>query len=305
MSEHLTHIAVYEDCARIVLNTDKFCEAFRTCLKNQYDSGMLTCGARDGDWWAVPILEKYRNKWKNGEQGEEIQQMIAGAIGWLTHRASDLQMKPLFEQYEKKYSVSSSSEMQVYHDAVTIREVYDEGKLSTESPYEKISPATLEQGMASEPASKTVNAGQIEKLLTYMWQREFVEIHKFSSHTENAEAWIEGLYENYQPIDEDFRMYIEAFQNPDPVKMKKYIHDFNHYDPEDEIIQFVRGIQRNQPVDHINFESAIVRAATQSQYAQALHKCFNFILSAGEFFEYKLEKDQLYDNLDIKKKDRY
>jgi hypothetical protein len=223
---------------------------------------MVTSGTRDGDLWAVPILEEYRDGWESGNQSEEVQQQIAGAIGWLTHRAADLQMKPLFAEYEEKYSVSSSAEMQVYDDAVTIREIYDEGKLSTQSPYEKISPATLEQGMVSEPASKSVNAGQIEKLLTYMWQREFVELHKFSSHTENAEAWIEGLYENYQPIDENFRMYIEAFQNPDPEKMKKYIYDFNQYDPEDEIIQFVRGIQRKQPVDHINIDSAIARAAT-------------------------------------------
>jgi len=42
MSEHLTHIAVYEDCARLILNSGKFCEAFRTCVSDQYDSGLTT-----------------------------------------------------------------------------------------------------------------------------------------------------------------------------------------------------------------------------------------------------------------------
>ncbi len=102
MSEHITHIAVYEDCARIILNTDRFCKAFRTCVRNQYDSGIITSGSRGNHLWAVPIFEKYRDGWKQDEQDVKIQQQIAGAIGWLTHRASDLQMKPLWRGMVEK-----------------------------------------------------------------------------------------------------------------------------------------------------------------------------------------------------------
>lgn len=120
MSEHITHIAVYEDCSRMILNSKRFCEAFRTCIKNQYDSGIFASGSRGNHLWAVPILEKYRDGWKNGERGEDVQQQIAGAIGWLTHRASDLQMKPLWRGMKEKDPNFNDSEMQIYHDAVTL-----------------------------------------------------------------------------------------------------------------------------------------------------------------------------------------
>ena len=41
MSDHFTHIAVYEDVARIALVAPEICDAFKTCIRNQYDSGLL------------------------------------------------------------------------------------------------------------------------------------------------------------------------------------------------------------------------------------------------------------------------
>jgi hypothetical protein len=305
MSEHITHIAVYEDCARIVLNTDKFCEAFRTCIKNEYDSGMLASGATDGGRWAVPILDKYKNGWNDGEQSTEIQQQIAGALGWLTHRASDLQMKPLFEKIEENESGFSSSEMQLYHDAFAMREIYQGGKLSTESSYEIFAQSTLEEEMVSHSASNCIDTNQSETLLAYMWRQEFIELHTFTQENRDIETWVDKFIEYRQSFSEDLREYIEAFQNPDPQKMERYIYGFNHYNTEDEIIQFVRSIQRNQPYEHIDIDLAVEKAEDQSQYAQALRKGYIFIASANDFFTGKMEKDQLYDILDLKEKYRH
>ena len=305
MSEHITHIAVYEDCSRMILNSKRFCEAFRTCIKNQYDSGMITSGSRGNHLWAVPIFEKYREGWDQGKQDKEIQEQIAGAIGWLTHRASDLQMKPLWRAMVKKDPSFNDSEMQIYHDAVTVKEVYEGGKRSTESPYELITPSTLEKGMVSHSASDSVNVSQVETLLAYMWQREFVELHQFNADKEDADAYVDNFIDNHQPFTEDLRIYFEAFQKPDPQKMEEYIYSFNHYDPEDEIIQYVRGLQRNLPYEHIDLEMAVKKAENQSQYAQALRKGYVFLTSANDFFTGILEKDKLYDVLDIGENDRY
>ena len=299
MSEHLTHIAVYEDCASMVMNSSRFTEAFRTCLKNQYDSGMFASGTRGNHLWAIPILEKYRDNWKKEETNEKIQQQIAAAIGWITHRASDLQMKPLWREMKAKDPGFNDYEMQIYHDAVTFREVYMGGKLSTKSPYEKIAPATLETGMASLPASNYLNVNILEPLLTFMWQREFAELHQYVADKDDPDIWIDKFINNHQPLTEDLRIYIEAFQHPDPEKMERYIYSFNQYNPEDEIIQYVRGIQRNTPVNHINLENAVKKAEKQSQYAQALWKGYTFLSAASDFFDNILEKDKLLITLDI------
>ena len=86
MSEHITHIAVYEDLARIALSIPEICDAFKTYIQNQYDSGLLGGASRGNSDYAVPILEKYKDDWDSAKSAREVQIKIAYAIGWLDDR---------------------------------------------------------------------------------------------------------------------------------------------------------------------------------------------------------------------------
>ena len=44
MSEHITHIAVYDDTVRLIRYTEKFTTAFTESLIKEYDSGFFTSG---------------------------------------------------------------------------------------------------------------------------------------------------------------------------------------------------------------------------------------------------------------------
>ncbi len=299
MSEHLTHIAVYEDCARLILNTDKFCEAFRTCVRNQYDSGLTTSGTRGNHLYAVPILDTYKDRWEQVTADAKAQQQMAGAIGWITHRAADLQMKPTWRTKVAENADFPESEMQIYHDSVTFREVYGGGARSTGSPYEQLSPHTLEKGMASHPASRLLNINQVEELITYLYQKEFVELHTFHDSRDNIHQWLNDFVEYHQEYTEDLRIYIEAFQHPDPEKMESYVYSINYYNPEDPLLQWVRGIQTESDVSHIDLEKALEEAATQSHYARAIRKGFLFTHAASEYFSGRLEKTMMYDTLEL------
>ena len=299
MSEHITHIAVYEDSARLVLNTDRFCKAFRACLKNHYDSGMLACGTRGNHHFAVPILESYKDRWEEVREDGDSCAQIAGALGWLTHRAADLQMKPTWRAKTKEDPSFPDTEMQIYHDSVTFREVYSGGAVSTKSPYELITPHTLEKGMDSHDAASFMDVQKVEELVTFLYQKDFVELHQFHKKQTDVGKWMDDFVEYHQEFTEDLRPYIEAFTNPDPEKMETYVHGINYYDPEDSLITWVRNVQHGRDVSGIDLDQALEQAANQSHYAQAVRKGYIFLSAASEFFMNQIEKEELYDTLGI------
>ena len=123
--------------------------------------------------------EKYKNRKADSFKKDETEQ-IAGAIGWITHRASDLQMKPIFRILEdKNHPVFHDNECQMYHDAIVFKEVYQGGTVSTKSQYEKLSPATLAHGMKGNPASAYVNVPLTENVFTHYFMSEFAKQQHF------------------------------------------------------------------------------------------------------------------------------
>lgn len=299
MSEHLTHIAVYEDCARIILNTDKFSQAFKACIRDHYDSGLFTSGTRGNHLFAIPILEKYKDRWEEVSTDPEACQQIAGSIGWITHRAADHQMKPTWRAKEAEDPDFPDTEMQVYHDSVTFREVYSGGSVSTESPLEQLNPHTLEKGLRSLKAAEELDEQKLEELITILYQKQFVELHTFHKTQADINQWMEEFIEYHQEFTEDLRMYIEAYQNPDPGKMEIYIHGINFYEPDDPIIQWVRRVQRRQDPSSINLDEALVADESISHYAKALQRGFRYLSAADGYFQNRISKDECYDVLEI------
>jgi hypothetical protein len=266
-------------------------------VKKQYDSGLMTSGTRGNHIFAVPILEKYKDQWDQVKDDQEAQMQLSGSIGWISHRAADRQMKPTWRTKVAEDPDFPDTEMQIYHDSVTFREVYAGGSVSTLSPLEFVTPHTLEKGMASHPAGGMLNTTKVEELFTYLWQKEFVELHSFHKNGPDVGKWVDHFVEYHQEFTEDLRIYIEAFNNPDPAKMESYVDGINYYNASDPVIQWVRGIQLGKDVSDIDLDQALEKAAGQSQYAQALLKGYNYLMDASEYFMNRLEKDILYDTM--------
>ncbi len=204
MSEHITHVAVYEDTARLIKHTNgQFTKAFHDLLQAAYDSGLFCSGARGNHLYAVPILEKIRELHKQGKFGGLQKEQVAGAIGWLTHRAADLQMKPLFRQLEEEnHPLLPDNECQMYHDALSYKEVYKGGRLNTLSPHEYIDETLLSRDMEANPASQHVPLRFMEGLFTHCFlagmlgQARFVEdVDDINDYTEKIINQSQDLYE--------------------------------------------------------------------------------------------------------------
>ncbi len=299
MSEHFTHIAVYEDCARLILHYPKFTEAFKSSLTNYYDAGLMGSTTRGVHLFAVPILEKWRNRWKSESLRQEAEMKIAYALGWLLHRASDEQMKPLLRAVRaENHPIFNDFENSVYHDAMSFRMVYGGGSVPSASTNEYFTGAVFDYNLRSHPAAGAVAVERVEPLLNWMWQRELLENNLFIEQEQDFDQWLEKVFKVHPKFSEDFRAYEAAFQDPDPVKVKKYYDEVNWYNPGDELLQLVRSLQRGESPT-IDLATALERARTQSQYAQAIAKGYDYVRAASDFFDGKVEKDLVYKVTDM------
>ncbi len=308
MSEHITHVAVYEDSVRL-MHADKeiFPEIFVKSVKNSYDSGLFCSGSRGNHLYAIPIIEKYKKVKIDSLKKEDMEQ-IAGAIGWLTHRASDLQMKPIFQIIEDmKHPVFDDNECQMFHDAVVFKEVYKGGTLSSESPFQQYSPGTLAHRMKGNAAAEYMNVPVTENVFTHYFMSEFARQQHFINDIDNIDTYCDLLIDNSQDLYEDLRIYIDAFQSPEYHKLVEYIHNYNVYDEEDALIRIVRDIQLNKRYpSKSKLDEALATADQQSQYAQALRKSHDFLLGAGDFYNDKISKSEVYDIVEnFNEKHRY
>ena len=248
MSEHITHIAVYEDTVRIIKNnSSRFTPAITEALNGAYDSGMVCCGARGNHVYAVPIIEKNRELYGNSEYGRKEMEQVAGAIGWLLHRASDLEMKPMFQKVDQLASpVLGEEECEMYHDAVSFKNVYKGGKRNTESPYEYVDESLLAHQMETNKASKHMGMDYFEYLIAHNLVVQWVELCVFAQEMDDVNVFAEKLVDYSQDLYEDLRVYIRAFNNPEPYKIQGYINNFNIYNENDALIRYVRHVQENE-----------------------------------------------------------
>ena len=299
MSEHLTHIAIYDDTYRLVLHSKDFHEAFKTSLRNHPDVGLLCSASRGNHLFAIPFLEEVRDQWKSRKPGDDVEEKIAAAIGWLSHRAIDLQVKPMYLKIDKiEEARYSETENEIYHDAVTFDKVYQRGKASSVSPNVYLSEAILTEHMHGHPAFSLMHVAQLEPMMCGMVQQNLLSLNQFNATAQSPDEWLDKLPDHYQKLGENLHTYTEAFQRPDPVKMEKYIHSINYYNEEDELIRLARDLQHGRK-SSISLDDALSKADNQSHYAQGLRRSIQFIMSANAFFEKKIDKDTAYDQVEI------
>ncbi|NMM47555.1 hypothetical protein [Marinigracilibium pacificum] len=296
MSEHITHIAVFEDTTRFI-NQMNVSKDFQLAVKKAPDAGLISSGARGNHLFAIPIIEEAKSRKDN--LSEDDFKKLAAAIGWLSHRAIDLQVKPNYlKSAEIKNPHFSTYEHQIYCDAVTFDEVYDSGSRPSISSNVAFSKATLEKDMQSHPGTKLLYQPLLEEILCRQTQHEMLAIRAFNRTSASIDDWLDDFPENYQKLSENLEVYIEAYQNPDPEKTKRYIKDWNFYNEKDELIQFVRDIQLSGKTK-IDLDKAVKLAEEQSHYAQGLSRSYRFISAANEFYNDKIDKNEVYDRVEI------
>lgn len=302
MSEHITHIAVFEDSCTMIEVSPRFNQAFQIAVNRFPDSGLLGSATRGNHLYALPILD--RVKGKRGHHTDDDLKQIAFSLGWITHRAADLIQKPIVQITADRENETGlkESDHEIYMDAVTFKYAYRGGDRRSVSPMVRISPAILEPAMKSHPGARFIDVEMLEYNMTGLFHGDLLELHQFADGEKgdvDLDIWLDKLIAKRQRLYEDLRSYMEAFQNPDPVKMSAFITEQNYYNPADEILKLVRAIQNGRSSSAVELESAIESAKYQSQYAQMLAKSYNFLVVLNDFFLNKLAASEAYDALEI------
>ncbi|WP_114750136.1 hypothetical protein [Pleomorphovibrio marinus] len=295
MSEHLTHIAVYDDMYRIIQYSDEIHEAFKISLQNEPDAGLMASGARGNHIHAVPFIEQAIQSWPIRKEGDGTEARVAAAIGWLAHRAIDIEVKSRQLDEDTIYRPRfSKDEQDIYQDAVTFAKVYQGGKNKSVSPRVYLSEATLSPHMDKHPAAHLLHVNYVESLAVSMVQQNLMAYHSFHENSSSLEDWLDEFPNHYQKLSENLETYIEAYQNLDPKKRKAYIEDLNFYNEKDDIIRLARDLQNHGKTD-ISLIEAVEKSDQQSSYALGLGNSFRNIKAASDFFSGKLDKDSVYD----------
>jgi hypothetical protein len=299
MSEHITHIAVYDDAARLIGYSERFSEAFKESIKKQYDCGWITSGSNGNHLWALPLLEECRKKWKAGLRDKETLQKIAAAIGWITHRAADLIQKPLEAILEAEGNLEfNGQELSAYFDTIAFREIFKSGTYSP-NYLQPISGATLEHGMASHPAASALDVTSLENSFSHFLLGELLNNQEFAAEEKDLDKWFDQFMGTKQKFSEDLDMYINGFKSPESGKTKKYIINFKYFDPNDSLIRLVQSIKNGKPDVSIKPDVAVAAAANQSQYSRMVANAYTMLLFANDFFAEKISKSELYEVLNM------
>lgn len=303
MSEHITHVAIFEDCNRLLqISKNDFPEPFSYCLNQQYDSGILCSGTRGNHTYAVPIVEKFKGTKKNDLSEEGLQQ-LAGALGWVSHRAADSTLNPLADQIDGlKNPMFNGQDLKLYYEVITMKKVYASGEKTTGSPFEFYSPATLSENMHANPAAKLVNIQPFETLYTNYFLREFLSLMSFTqvSAPENLDTYLDDLTQHAQYFQENLSLYTEAYERPDPLKLQEFDYHLNFYNENDKMIQLVRMLQNGTKCSEKELESALLTTESNCKYAQALKLNYEFWLYLGDFYDGKIERTTLEEKLGLK-----
>ncbi len=298
MSEHITHIAVYEDLMRIILNHDEICDAFKFCIQNQYDSGLLGSGSRGNHIYALPILDTFKDQWESVQNDESAQIKVAYAIGWLTHRAADRRLKLVFAEAENDPNPAFSNNMcRIYHDAMSFKMVYEGGQKPCLSEFHELSPATFDYDMQCHAASAMLDISKAEPLFNRMWQADMISKHIFMNDQNDFNAWLDKFVDVFPELTEDFREYEKAYNDPDPVQTNRYYDEDNYYDASDELIQYVRAYQ-NGVNSEIDFTAAVEKAKNQSLYSQSLRQGWFYLKAASDYFTNAITKNKFQQVID-------
>lgn len=305
MSEHIAHVAVFEDACRLGIHSGRLNEPIRTVLAKHWDFARFGSTSRSGDRHTIAILKYCRERWPDRKDGDLLEEKLAFLIGWRCHQAADRRFKPVYRVLDPEYYAArgnadseagaAPNDVRVLHDVVVYREVYGSGQ------WAPFPPGLLDDRLNSLPAAKALDFEASFQALGGVWQRTLQTLHPrtFEGGFVSASRVAPRRYQRYYV---DVQRYSEMFFNPDPDQMRRFIIEPNFYNPEDGLIRIARALQRKHPLPPVDFDKAYAEAPTASQYTQALRMALRYLFASSDFFDGKISEAEAKKQFDLDKK---
>jgi hypothetical protein len=300
MSEQISHIAFFEDMARLVGVHPALSPLFNQALVTYPDHGVVASSARGNHLYAVPLLEKAREQLPIKAKEQENLKMVAGGLGWAFHRAIDMVMKPLSIKRTAQKPLNprfAADEGEIYQDSVTFREVFNRGKATVSFQTIPVNSFILSDGFKDHPAHPFFHTESLEELMALSVSAAMFGVHHQVLQPDSPDRCLALFQSGFQEFSENLATYINAYQYPDPEKVDFYLQRINFYQPEDPMIRLVRQGGKGKLTPKV-LAMAREQISQQSAYAQALEKALTYTEQADLYFKKAISKDALYDAME-------
>jgi hypothetical protein len=292
MSEHITHLAICDDAARLSALHPHLHPRFVELFATHRDAVHLGAITRSADKWTPQLIGWARAEFAKpaGQRAPWCAEKLAFALGALTHRAADRLMKPIIWCWHDPASGGDPVEATIHQDIFILREVYGGGVGEHAAPFN----VAILQNPATPAEAK------FEEYARVVFRRLLISLHTFAPDSDNMQHWLSELFERLQTFPLDLRQHARIAAEWDAVKVQRYLIAKRFYDRDDPVIQVARRMQQGV----VTTPAAVVTALAgtsdaSSRYARALRKALDYLLAATELFEGKIDEAAAAQRFDI------
>ncbi|HIR57845.1 MAG TPA: hypothetical protein IAA54_09245 [Candidatus Gallacutalibacter pullicola] len=297
MSEHIVHTAILEDSFHIGVGLPKIPESFREVMRDFENFSRLGCITVSGDQFSFRLLEEYKPLWPRRD--ELLKAKLAFVLGWISHRACDREMKPIWREPKMKGRGSdvdpnlSPTECSVYHEGVMYNRYY------AVDPTFRL--AIFPEELACLDGIERIDLDRAALFIQQAFGASYMNIQTLSD-TDGMQTFFEEMCMRAQKFYVDLRRYTRSAGSPDPELTAEYVTDINWIDNHDEIVNLAVRLRGGETPSPAEYENALA-AEPASHYGKALRLSLSYILTAAEYFERDdMGIAELKERLDIGKK---
>lgn len=297
MSEHIVHTGVLEDSFAIAPYLSRIPADFAQVMEKHLGFARLGCTTVAGDQFTFRLLEEFRSRWP--DRDDVLEAKLAFVLGWVSHRACDRQMKPIWNIAEITGRGSdanpkiSPTECSVYHEGALYNLYYKD------DPTFRL--AIFADRLAAFPGAELFDLKLAAAYVQSAFGMNLMNIQTFSTE-DGGQTFFENVCIRAQKFYVDVARYAKAAGDPDPKLLKSYVTDIDWYDGDDAILRLAQKLRRGKTSSTEECEAALAAPAS-SHYGRAVQLSLRYILSAAAYFrDPAMTVDTLKDRLDIGKK---
>lgn len=183
MSDLLTHLAVFEDCRRLIRFDDRIEPIFLAALTAEAKLARFGAIIRTEGHWAPPTLRWARQHWGTPGMRADLNRNVAFCAAALTHTACDRAMKALMQQLVLEHESETGEgdlnneihrQIYAYQDTYVFKKVFLNGQEEPFSAFMMAENPTA-TGQALERVAQTVFVHGLLSLRTMVTEPEVLE----------------------------------------------------------------------------------------------------------------------------------
>lgn len=296
MSEHNVHTAIVEDSFAIAGLLPQIPPDFKEVLVQGLDFARLGSITVAGDQFSFVLLEEYKELWAN--RNNLLMQKLAFVLGWISHRACDRTMKPIWKEPNFTWRGTdanpalSPTECSVYHEAEAYHLYFEED--------ERFRCGIFMEELKGLPGASWLKEETAEAFVQSSLAMNLINIQPIPLDSPKPK-YFEELCMRVQKFYVDIGRYVRAIAEPVPELRAQYVVDLNWYNPKDLVIAAAQKLRSGETVSAETLNTALAEEPT-SFYGKALRLSLGYFLTAAQYYEDNaMTIDMLKEQLDIGK----